>query len=185
MKSVSKKAKPFRLINLNPKVEHRNLEPAREHSYKTLNDLVVSEYKRPLKAAGPYLRLNAGVTRVKNKGWLNAINCRNIFADGPNIDFLPQDSFGGKVELWMENVTAGDSFAIQFRVQSGSNGVWEVRSSETAMFQTPIIPFSQSIDLLIPPVESNYGMVLVSLEAKFSNGGIWIFNDVIVKKVTY
>ena len=85
----------------------------------------------------------------------------------------------------MESVTQGDSFAIQFQVYSGSNGMWELRSSETAMSQTPIVPFAQSIDMLIPPVDADYGLVLISLEAKFNNGGSWIFQDVIVKKIEF
>lgn len=186
MKSSKKVKKPLQLINLNPNVTPRNYEPAGEHKFKTIGDWVFeATKKRPMKAAA-YLVLSAANTKVKNKGWINAINCRNIFAEGPNIDFVPQDnSFGGKIELWMENVTQGDSFAIQFRVSCGSSGMWELRSSETAMSQTPIIPFAQSIDMLIPPVEADYGLVLISLEAKFNNGGSWIFQDVIVKKIEF
>ncbi|MBK6826266.1 MAG: hypothetical protein IPG86_05110 [Chitinophagaceae bacterium] len=185
MKSSKKARKPLQLINLNPNVVPRNYEPAAEHNFKTIGDWVLTEYgKRPLKSL-IYLKLSAAATKVKNKGWINAINCRNIFAEGPNIDFVPQESFGGKIELWMENVVAGDSFAIQFRVSSGSSGMWELRSSETAMSQTPIIPVTQSIDMLIPPVEADYGLVLISLEAKFNNGGSWVFQDVIVKKIEY
>lgn len=185
MKSL-KKRKPLRLINLNPNISPRNYEPAGEHHFKTIGDWVwEATGQRPLKSAA-YLILSAANTKVKNKGWLNAINCRNIFAEGPNIDFVPQDnSFGGKIEIWMENVTAGDSFAIQFRVFSGSAGMWELRSSETAMSQTPIVPFAQSIDMLIPPVDADYGQVLISLEAKFNNGGSWVFQDVIIKKIQY
>lgn len=185
MKSL-KKRKPLQLINLNPNITARKYEPAGEHNFKTIGDWVLQATgKKPMKALN-YLKLSAAVTKVKNKGWLNAINCRNIFAEGPNIDFLPQDnSFGGKIEIWMENITAGQSFAIQFRVSSGSNGMWELRSSETAMSQTPIVPFAQSIDMLIPPVDADYGLILITLEPKFTNGGSWIFNDVIVKEVEY
>ncbi len=184
--SPSKKAgKLLQLINLNPNVVPRKFEPAGENNFKTIGDWVFeATRKRPVKAAA-YLVLSAAKTKVNNKGWINAINCRNIFAEGPNIDFVPQESFGGKIELWMENVAVGDSFAIQFRVSCGSSGMWELRSSETAMSQTPIIPVTQSIDMFIPPVEADYGLVLISLEAKFNNGGSWVFQDVIVKKVEF
>lgn len=187
MKSTTakKSRKPLRLINLRPGLKPRNFEPARENDYKSIGELVFTETgKRPTKALA-HLVLNAARTKVNNKGWINAINCRNLFPDGPNIDFVPQESFGGKIELWMENVTAGDSYFIQFRVACGSTGNWEVRSSETTAVTVPIIPFEQSIDLLIPTAEADYGQVLVSLEAMFSNGGSWVFRDVIVKKVSF
>lgn len=185
MKSTKKTARSFRLINLHPNLEKRRLEPAKEHDFKKLNDLVFSEYKKNFKFAGPYLHLSAARTKMKDKGFINAINCRNIFPDGPNIDFVPQESFGGKIELWMQNISKGDSFSIQFRVICGNNGQWEVRSSDAAPFQTPIVPVSQSIDAFIPPVESDYGQILVTLEAMFSNGGSWVFTDVIVKKIEF
>lgn len=185
MKAKKTSRKPLQLVNLNPHITPRNYEPAPEHNFKKLGDLILSAFgKLPVKSLY-YLKLNAAVTKVKNKGWINAINCRNLFPEGPNIDFLPQDSFGGKIELWMENVTAGDSFAIQFRVTCSGNGMWELRSSETAMSQTPIVPVTQSIDMLIPPVDADYGLVLISLEPKFTNGGSWVFHDVIVKKIQY
>jgi len=166
--------------------QKRDLELSGKHDFKAWGDLVFSEMGTKPKAMGPYLVLNAAHTKTSNKGWLNAINCRNMFADGPNIDFLPQDtSFGGKVEVWMENVSVGDSFTVQFRVVCGYNGTWKISSSETAQFQTNIVPVSQSIDFFIPPVESNYGLVLIALEAQFSNSGSWVFHDVIINKVTF
>ena len=185
MKAKTSKAarKPIRLINLRPGLTPRNYEPARENDIKSIGDLVFAETgKRPVKAAA-HLVLSAANPKTRNKGWINAINCRNIFPEGPNIDFVPQESFGGKIELWLENVSAGDSYYIQFRVACGSPGNWEVRSSETDPVTIPIIPFEQSIDLLIPTAAADYGQVLVMLEAKFSNGGSWVFRDVIVKKI--
>jgi len=183
-KSISK-SKKFTFIPLNSHVEKRNLEPAAKHTYKALGDLVAAETGSTPKAIGSYLVLSASNTKTNNKGWLNAINCRNMFADGPNIDFLPQDSFGGKIEVWMENVAVGDSFTVQFRVVCGYNGSWKISSSETAQYQTAIVPVSQSIDFYIPPVTNNYGLVLIALEPIFSNYGSWVFHDVIINKVTF
>src|SRR5688500_14776846 len=96
----SSRAKPrtkFNFINLNPTITKRNYEAAKKLDYKKLGDLVAAEYGEAPKFKGPHLVLSAGNTKT-SKGYLNAINCRNMFADGPNIDFLPQDSFGGKIE---------------------------------------------------------------------------------------
>src|SRR5258708_3181502 len=88
----------FIQLDVNPKKRNLNL-PAKRNA-KILSGLVKAEYKKQPNAILPYLTLSAAATKVAAKGWLNAINCRNIFPDGPNIDFVPQDSFGGKIEVW-------------------------------------------------------------------------------------
>ena len=173
-------------LPLEGKMKKRKLELSNKHDFKAWGDMLAEAGHELPKAIVPYLTLHAGNTKVNNKGWLNAINCRNMFAEGPNIDFIPPDnSFGGKIEVWMENVTQGDSFTIQFRVTCGSAGNWKIASSETAQFQTPIGPVMQSIDFYIPPVTSDYGLVLITLEPIFTNSGFWVFHDAIVNKLNY
>lgn len=181
IKSVGK----LQFVPLGAEAKKKTTTLPAKRNFKAIGDLLVaSGYKFP-KAMAPYLFLNAAHTKVTDKGWLNAVNCRNFFADGPNIDFVPQDSFGGKIEVWMENVTQGDSFTVQFRVICGSAGNWKISSSETTQYQTPMGPVSQSIDFLIPPVTSNYGLVLISLEALFSSYGSWVFHDITINKISY
>lgn len=183
--SVAKATTKFSFVQLDVNANQRKINLPVKRNLKALGDLVKAGYKKLPKAILPYLTLSAAATKVSGKGWLNAINCRNIFSEGPNIDFVPQDSFGGKIEVWMENVAQGDSFAIQFRVVCGSSGNWKISSSETAQFQTAINPVSQSIDFFIPPVDADYGLVLITLEPIFNNYGSWVFHDVIVNKVSF
>lgn len=165
------------------KTTNRNLEPAQKHDLKKWGDLVFTETGERPKAMAAHLVLSAANTKT-SKGYLNAINCRNVFPDGPNIDFLPQDlSFGGKIEVWMQNVEVGESFTVQFRVTCAYAGNWEISSSETAKFLTPIVPVAQSIDFYIPPVTTSYGLVLIAFEPLFANGGSWVFHDVIINKI--
>jgi hypothetical protein len=194
MKSKQTKAKAkgrpmasrkFSLIELGPNVTTRKLTPTGKRNFKWVGDMVEAGVGEMPTAVLPYLTLHAGNTKVTDKGWLNAINCRNMFAEGPNIDFIPQESFGGKIEVWMENVQQNDSFHVQFRVTCGYNGNWEVSSSETAKITIGINPVQQSIDLFIPPVNTDYGLVLIALEAVFNNGGSWVFHDVIINKLSY
>ena len=175
----------FSFIELESHTTQRKITLPAKRSPKAVADMLKAEYKKVPTAVMNYLVLSAANTRVPPKGWLNAINCRNIFPEGPNIDFIPQESFGGKVEIWLDNVVEGDSFVIQFRVVCGYNGNWKISSSETAQFLTPINPVSQSIDFFIPPVDANYGMVLIALEPLFASYGSWVFNDVIINKVEF
>lgn len=184
-KTTGTAAGELRLIPVNAGVGTKNYNLPVKRDLQWWGDVIQAEFKKLPKVKLPYLTLSAAATKVKDKGWLNAINCRNMFADGPNIDFLPQDSFGGKIEVWMENVSQGDSFTVQFRVVCGYNGNWKISSSETSQFQTAIVPVSQSIDFLIPPVSTNYGLVLITLEPLFSGSGSWVFNDVIINKISF
>jgi hypothetical protein len=189
MKSKQPKARAggkLALINLRSNITKRKYEAASETSLKSLAEMIEVEFKKKPDISGPHLVLSAANTKTANKGWLNAINCRNVFAEGPNIDFLPQDSFGGKIEVWMENIEQGDSFSVQFRVVCGYNGNWKVSCSDASPIQTPIVPVFQNIDFFIPPVDNDYGMVLIALEPLFNNNGAsWVFNDVVVRKVSF
>lgn len=184
---MSTKQKPgdIRLIPLDVNAKKTKVNLPAKRNLKTLGDLVKANFKKLPKVLLPYLTLSAAATKVSGKGWLNAINCRNIFADGPNIDFIPQESFGGKIEVWLENVAVGDSFTIQFRVVCGYNGNWKISSSETSQFLTAIGPVSQSIDFLIPPVTNNFGLVLITLEPLFTSSGSWVFHDAIINKISF
>lgn len=188
MKSIQLAVKPtsnLSFIPLDVNEKTRKISLPAKRNLKKISDLVKAGFKKSPKVIVPYLTLSAAATKVSDKGFLNAINCRNMFPDGPNIDFVPQDSFGGKVEVWMKNVVQGDSFTVQFRVVCGYAGNWKISSSETAQYQTPITPVSQSIDFFIPPVTKDYGLVLISLEPLFTNYGSWVFHDVIFQKISF
>jgi hypothetical protein len=133
----------------------------------------------------PHLQLSAAKTKVSDKGYINAIGCRSIFPEGPNIDFVPNDSYGGTLELWMLQLQKGDSFAISFRVICGHQGTWKISSSETAAIETAIVPAFQTIDFFIPPIDNDYGMALIKLEPQFAGYGSWVFKDVTVQKVSF
>lgn len=173
------------LVSLETNTVQRKLNPTAKRNVKAVADQIKATFKKKPQMVQNYLTLSAANTRVTGKGWLNAINCRNVFPEGPNIDFLPQDSFGGKIEVWLDNIVEGDSFHFQFRVTCGSYGNWEISSSETAKILTPINPVAQSIDFFIPPVEADYGMALIALEPIFNNYGFWVFHDVIINKVEF
>jgi hypothetical protein len=152
---------------------------------RDLKTLVAGVIKKTPTFIGAYLTLSAAKTKVTDKGYINAIGCRNIFPDGPNIDFVPSDSFGGSLELWMLNVSKGDSFVITFRVICGHQGTWKISSSETAAIQTAIVPAYQNIEFFIPKITNDYGMALIKLEPQFASYGSWVFTDVTVQKVEY
>lgn len=164
--------------------EHRNLPV--ETSTKDLKVGIQATLKKTPTLIKSHLKLSAAHTFEANKGYINAIGCRSVFPDGPNIDFVPEsNSFGGKVELWMLNITKGESFVVSFRVVCGFQGQWKLSSSETGASYVPITPAYQTIDFLIPKVDNDYGMALIVLQPEFSAYGSWVFKDVTVKKVHF
>lgn len=161
-------------VDLPAKMTTRELKAKLSVVYKKMPSVIV-----------PYLQLSAAKTKVSDKGYINAIGCRSIFPEGPNIDFVPNDSFGGTLELWMLNLMKGDSFAVSFRVVCGHQGTWKISSSETAAIETAIVPAFQTIEFFIPQIDNDYGMALIKLEPQFAGYGSWVFKDVTVQKVTF
>jgi hypothetical protein len=188
--SKSKRTKPkvsgkFSFIPLDLEAQKRKFNLPVKRNLRAVGDLVASEYKPPV-AVLPYLTLSAANTKTPARGWLNAVNCRNVHPEGPTIDFIPPDtSNAGKIEIWMENIAQGDSFAVQFRVLSANSGNWKISGSDLAQFQLQISQVAQSIEFLIPPVGNNYGSVFISLEPVFNSLGSWTFFDAIINKVSY
>jgi len=183
--------KPTKIATLEmiPLATPRNLETKnlpKETTTRELKDAIISVYDKIPELFKPYLKLSAAKTMDVGKGYINAIGCRNMFPDGPNIDFVPQaNDFSGKIEVWMLDVTKGESYSVSFRVICGYAGQWEIRSSETNVQYQNIGPVYQNIDFFIPSVKNDFGMALITLEPNFTAYGSWIFKDVTIRKVTF
>lgn len=183
-------AKSMKLISLNiPQVKDIHVDPDQPKKYTS------AQLKQMVTAAGgtykivqPYLTLSAAKTIDSNKGYLNAIGCNSFFPTEPVIDFPFGDTgFSGKVEVWLTDVKAGDSFTVQFRVSvgfsPGKSGQWRIGSSDTQAHFVDMVPVFQSIDFYIPPVNNGTNMSLITLESKFNSDGMWTFKDVIITKL--
>lgn len=133
-----------------------------------------------------YLKLSAANT-IESKGHINAVGCRSIYPEGPSIHYnAPLNDYTGHIEIWLKNISKGDSFAISFRVLCAAHGQWKLSSSETSHQFRNILLGYDSVDLFIPAVNNDYGMALVRLEPQFDNDyGSWSFFDVTVRKVTF
>jgi len=68
-----------------------------------------------------YLTLSAKTPFVKDKGYLNALNCQSIFPSDPKISFpwwTPQDQpfpTAGKIEIWLSDVQQHQNLTVEMR----------------------------------------------------------------------
>lgn len=133
-----------------------------------------------------YLTLSAKTPFVKDKGFMNALNCQSVFPSDPNVSFpwwSPQDQpfpTAGKIELWLENLEDHQNLTVEIRTtgySSNGSSALEVRSSLSGLYgYFPVKPDSK-IDLFFPDINTGGSIInLITIEANDMNGS-WGFFD--------
>lgn len=138
--------------------------------------------------------LSAASTVVKNKAWLNAISCRNVFPENPSIWFHNDrsDHFGGKMEFWLENLSGPKKLQFVIRMTGYCNGatITVGASCPTAYSLLPVtVNGSMNLTLgniLNVPSSTPGGLGLITMQVEFHNAnyGAWEFVDVTITEVT-
>jgi hypothetical protein len=139
--------------------------------------------------------LSAAKTLISDKAWLNAISCRNVFAESPAIEFLNDrtDHFGGKLEFWLENLSGPKNLQFVIRMTGYSQGgaTITVGSSFPTAFSLVPVTITGSMNLTLGnilqvPTSTPGGLGLLTLEVKFHNAqyGSWQFIDVSITEAT-
>jgi len=75
-----------------------------------------------------FITLSAQRTWVENKGWLEAVNPRTLYASEPNMSWVPEQGQPvGHLGAWLENLTPHTLYIAQIEVGSSGNGQFDVR----------------------------------------------------------
>jgi len=169
-------------------------EGVRNHVKPKKNFYTSKELKVKLKSIGgytaklitDYLTLSSKTPHVKDKGYLNALNCQSFFPDEPNINFpwwTPQDQpfpTAGKIEIWLTGVQQGQNLTVEMRLtgySSNSSSAFEVRSSLGGLYGYFPVAVNSKIDLFFPDIDlEGLNLMLITLEANDMNGS-WVFFD--------
>jgi|SRR5262245_5432789 len=184
----------FRIIHVPHQAKFKHDLPAKRTNTE-IHDAVAKFWGIP-EAIRPYLTLSAAHTIDADKGHIEAYLCQNVDPTYPRFDFLVQhpEYEVPEVNVFLTNLSAGDSFYFQFRFWNMGKGKWTIATSVGGL---PVheIPMAggefQSLDFFVPPLAAadvsdlSGNMIDVQLQAHYQAVGVWLLQDVIIVRATF
>lgn len=127
-----------------------------------------------------HVALSARHPWVEDKGWIDALNPRSIFADAPNMSFVPEAGQPeGRIDFWLNALEPNATYLFQIMVSSPGNGLFQVSAvtlgSGYASFNTEASGGAQTLAGIFESGDGGLGMIRVSCPD-------WVFFEALVSR---